>query len=75
MKNRILKKSNDKKIAGICSGIAEYFGWKPLHVRMIFVAVTILGASGLIAYIILYFVMPNHDNNAYDSFNIDDHRG
>ena len=64
MNTKKLIKSNDKMIAGICSGIAEYLGWKTSHIRLIFVAATLLGASGLIMYIVLNFVMPNSDNNS-----------
>ena len=53
MNTKKLKKSNDKMIAGICSGIAEYLGWKTSHVRIIFLIATCLGAAGLIIYTIL----------------------
>ena len=64
MNTKKLKKSNDKMIAGICSGIAEYLGWKTLHVRIIFLVATLLGAAGLIIYTILSFVMPNANNDS-----------
>ncbi len=64
MNNKKLMKSNDKMIAGICSGIAEYLGWKTFHVRTIFLVLTLLGASGLIIYTILNFVMPNSNNDS-----------
>jgi phage shock protein PspC (stress-responsive transcriptional regulator) len=64
MNNKKLMKSSDKMIAGICSGIAEYLGWQTSHVRMIFLTATLLGASGLIIYTILNFVMPNSNNDS-----------
>lgn len=64
MNNKKLIKSNDKMIAGICSGIAEYLGWQTLHVRILFIIATFLGASGLIIYTILNFVMPNSNNDS-----------
>lgn len=47
-------RSRDKKIAGVCSGIAEYFGTDPVIVRMIFLAMLI---SGVLSWfvIVLYF--------------------
>jgi phage shock protein PspC (stress-responsive transcriptional regulator) len=63
MNNKRLIKSNDKMIAGVCSGIAEYLGWKTYHVRTIFLIATFLGASGLIIYTILNFVMPNSNTD------------
>jgi phage shock protein PspC (stress-responsive transcriptional regulator) len=74
MENKVLKKSKDKRIAGICGGIADFFGWKSINVRMIFLAITLLGGSGLIAYIILYFVMPQDNTNTLDSFNLENFR-
>lgn len=64
MNNKKLMKSNDKMIAGICSGIAEYYGWKTLHVRIIFLVATLLGAAGIIIYTILSFVMPNSNDDS-----------
>ena len=63
MNNKRFKKSNDKMIAGICSGIAEYLDWKTNHVRTIFLIAKLLGASGLIIYTILNFIMPNSNTD------------
>jgi phage shock protein PspC (stress-responsive transcriptional regulator) len=73
MKKKILKKSKDKKIAGICSGIADYLGWQTHNVRTIFVIAAIFG-SGLVAYLVLYFVMPDADADKFRPLNIDDLR-
>ena len=64
MNDKKLMKSNDKMIAGICSGIAEYLGWRTSYVRTIFFIATCLGASGLIIYTILNFVMPNSNTDS-----------
>ncbi|NMA83402.1 MAG: PspC domain-containing protein [Epulopiscium sp.] len=53
-----LYKSRDKKIDGVCSGIAEYFGMDPTLIRLIWVVMTFVGFSGVIAYIICMIVMP-----------------
>ncbi len=55
-----LKRSNNKMIAGVCGGIAEYFGWDPTIVRIIYVLLSIFSAGfpGVLAYIILWIVMP-----------------
>ena len=53
----------NRQIAGICSGIAEYFGWDPTLVRVICVLLSI--PSGLIGimlvYVILWVVIPVRD--------------
>jgi phage shock protein PspC (stress-responsive transcriptional regulator) len=47
-------------IAGVCGGIAEWQGWDPTVVRVVYVLVSILSAAfpGVIAYIVLWIVMP-----------------
>ena len=57
-----LVRGRDKKIAGVCSGIAEYFSIDPTLVRIAFVIGTIATqGSFLIAYFILSMVMPKQD--------------
>ncbi|RHJ92530.1 PspC domain-containing protein [Parabacteroides bouchesdurhonensis] len=54
-----LVRSNDKMIAGVCGGIADYFGWDPTLVRVGYVVLSIFTVfSGVIAYIILWLIMP-----------------
>ena len=53
-----LIKSRDSVIFGVCGGIAEFYGWRPGAVRIAFVLIGSAGGSGLIAYLILNFIMP-----------------
>ncbi|MDX1618186.1 MAG: PspC domain-containing protein [Balneolaceae bacterium] len=56
---RLSKSRTDKMIAGVCGGIAEYLGWDPTIVRIIFVILTIMGyGSPVLLYFILALVMP-----------------
>jgi phage shock protein C len=59
-----LKKSHDKMIAGVCGGIAEWQGWDPTIVRIVYVLVSIFSAAfpGILVYIILMLVMPRADS-------------
>ena len=56
MEKRLYKK--DKKIFGVCGGLADYFGLDPTIIRVIFVASVLLLGTGLLLYIILAIVMP-----------------
>ncbi|WP_445384143.1 PspC domain-containing protein [Robiginitalea sp. IMCC44478] len=58
MGNQGLRRSNNRLIGGVCAGIAEFYGWEPDRVRLVFVLLVLIGGSGLLAYLILYFVMP-----------------
>lgn len=58
-----LTKSNNKSLAGVCAGIAEYFDLDPTVVRVAYVALSLFSAAfpGVLLYIILALVMPAKD--------------
>ena len=60
---RRLTRSRDKMIAGVCAGIAEYFGWEVTLFRVVFVIVSILSAAfpGILVYLVLWVLMPAPD--------------
>lgn len=55
-----LRRSTNSMVAGVCGGIAEWLGWDPTLVRLLYVLVSIFSAAfpGLLVYIILWLVMP-----------------
>lgn len=59
---RLLRSSSDRWIAGVCGGIAEYFGWDPAIVRLAYVLLSVFSAAfpGLLVYIILWLIMPQY---------------
>ena len=58
--NKRLMRSNDRVIAGVCSGIAEYLDLDPTVVRVVYAALSVFSAGfpGLLLYIILALLMP-----------------
>ena len=58
MKKRLYKSNKDKKVCGVCGGIANYFDVDPTIIRLVWVIFTLAGGSGLIAYIIAAIIMP-----------------
>ena len=56
---KLYKSSSDKKLAGVCGGIAEYFNIDSTLVRLGWVLFSLLGGSGLLAYIIAALIMPD----------------
>ena len=58
MEKKLCKSATDRKLAGVCGGIAEYLNVDPTVVRLIWVAVTLLGGAGLLAYIAAAILMP-----------------
>ncbi len=58
MNKRLFKSKSDKKLCGVCGGVANYFNIDPTVVRLAWVAFTLLGGSGILAYIIAAIVIP-----------------
>lgn len=58
MEKRLYKSNTDKKIDGVCAGIANYFNIDPTLIRLAWVIFTLAGGCGLIAYIIAAIIMP-----------------
>ena len=57
---RPLRRSRRHRIvAGVCGGLAEWLGWRPLLVRVLFVLVGALPfLSGILIYVVLWLVIP-----------------
>ena len=68
---RIYKSETDKRIWGVCGGLAQYFQVDPTLIRLLFIVLTLIGGPGVIIYIILGLVMPNAPrayNYEYDEY-------
>lgn len=61
MKKRFTLSATDKKIAGVCGGLAEYFNIDPIIVRVFFVVLLLGGSFGFWAYILLWALTPKND--------------
>lgn len=61
---KLLRRSNDRMIAGVCGGIAERFDRSPALVRIIYVIVSFFSIAfpGILVYIVLWFIMPKADD-------------
>lgn len=58
MEKRLVK-GKDRKLCGVCSGIAEYFNLDPTLVRIVFAMLFLAYGFGLVGYLVAAFVMPN----------------
>ena len=58
MKKKLYRSTRDKKIAGVCGGIAEYLDVDSTIVRLIAIALVFGWGTGLLAYIIAAIIMP-----------------
>jgi phage shock protein PspC (stress-responsive transcriptional regulator) len=55
---RLYRSRNNRQFAGVCGGLADYFNIDATLVRVLFVVLAVLGGSGLLAYILLWIVVP-----------------
>lgn len=58
MANRLYRSQSDKKIAGVCGGIAEYFNIDPTIVRLLWLILVFCFGGGLVAYLLAVIVIP-----------------
>ena len=58
MKKQLMRSGRDKKIAGVCAGVANYFDMDPTIVRVIWGVLAFVYGAGIVAYIILWIIAP-----------------
>ncbi|HSD64960.1 MAG TPA: PspC domain-containing protein [Ignavibacteriaceae bacterium] len=58
MNKKLYRSYKDKMLGGVAGGLAEYFSIDPTLVRIIFVVSLFVGGAGILAYIILWIVVP-----------------
>ncbi len=64
---RLTRSTTDKRIAGVCGGLAEYFAVDPTVVRLVWVILSILGGAvigGVIAYVLAWLIIPRSQSIA-----------
>ena len=54
------RSTSNAMIAGVCGGLADWLGWSPTTVRILYVVISILSAAfpGILVYIVLWILMP-----------------
>lgn len=66
MNKQLYRSRVNKKIAGVCGGIAEYFNIDPTIVRLVWVLFTITYGIGFLAYIVAVIIIPEGRNESFD---------
>ena len=71
-RSKRLRRSEDRMLAGVCGGIAEYLEVPATRVRVGYVVLSFLSAGfpGILVYLILWFILPN----AKPGFRLEDYR-
>lgn len=56
---KLYKSSTDKKLAGVCGGIGEYFEIDSTVVRLLWIIFALCGGSGVLAYLLAMLIIPS----------------
>lgn len=62
--SRLYRSRSEKMIAGVSGGLGEYFDVDPVLIRLLFVVTSFISGAGILAYIILWIVVPREDDAA-----------
>lgn len=66
-RRRIMRSADDRKIAGVCGGLAEFFALDPTVVRVVWIVLTIVPGAiifGIVSYAIAWFIIPEKPRQA-----------
>jgi len=58
MKKKLYRSESDKKLCGVCGGIAEYFGLDSTIIRLLWIIASLFVGSGILCYLICALIMP-----------------
>ena len=60
---RLYRTREGRVVAGVCAGVAAYFGIDPTLVRLLFALFTIFGGAGVLLYLVAWIVIPEEDGD------------
>lgn len=65
--NKLHRSTNHSMVAGVMGGIAEYYGWSPTMLRILFFVISTASAAvpGILIYVILWLLMPKANAASY----------
>ncbi len=59
MAKKLYRSNDDRKIAGVCGGLGDYFDIDPTIVRLIWISLVLALGSGILAYILAWIIVPS----------------
>lgn len=65
MERRLCKSNTNKRLAGVCGGIGEYFNIDPTIIRLIALIIFFCYGSGLLIYIIAAIMIPDAEEDSF----------
>jgi phage shock protein C len=56
---KLYRSRTDRKVAGVCGGLAKYFNMDATLVRVLFIVLTVLGGAGPLIYLAMWIIVPS----------------
>jgi phage shock protein C len=56
---KLYRSKSNRKLAGVCGGLAQYFNLDATLMRVLFVVLAVLGGSGVVIYVAMWIIVPN----------------
>ena len=67
MQKKLYRSSTDKKLAGVCGGIAKYLNMDPTVIRVLWAIISLFAFIGVAAYIVCALLIPEEPGNIIDA--------
>lgn len=61
MDKKLYRSKKDRKLGGVCGGIAEWLNVDSTIIRIAFIFSAVWGGAGIIAYLLIYLIMPENE--------------
>lgn len=55
---KLYRSRNQRMVAGVCGGLAEYFNVDATLIRVLFLVLAVVGGSGLAIYLVMWIIVP-----------------
>ncbi|HEY6686262.1 MAG TPA: PspC domain-containing protein [Propionibacteriaceae bacterium] len=56
---KLYRSRNQRMLAGVCGGLAEYFNFDATLIRVLFLVLAVFGGSGLVIYVVMWLIVPD----------------
>ena len=56
---KLYRSRNQRMVAGVCGGLAEYFNVDATLIRVLFLVLSVVGGSGLVIYLVMWIIVPD----------------
>ena len=61
---KLYRSRSDRKLAGVCGGLAKFFSLDPTLIRVLFAILALAGGSGIVIYLAMWIMVPNQPQGA-----------